>query len=176
MKWNREEAGPWMQRLLECMGKYKYVFLVLAVGIFLLILPERTQQEEMTITAAQATASNFDLNQMERELECALSQIDGAGDVTVVLTLRSSSRRILAQDTQTDQRETSMETDKSTVVISRGSGVQDAVLLQEIYPSFQGAFVVCPGGDDPVIRLKLSEAVSALTGLTLDKISICKGK
>ena len=37
------------------------------------------------------------------------------------------------------------------------------------------ALVVCPGGNDPAVKLQISEAVAALTGLGADKISICKG-
>ena len=35
--------------------------------------------------------------------------------------------------------------------------------------------VVCAGGGDPQVRLRLVEAVSALTGLGSDRISICEG-
>ena len=37
------------------------------------------------------------------------------------------------------------------------------------------ALVVCPGGGDPAVQLRLLEAVSALTGLGSDRISICEG-
>ena len=36
--------------------------------------------------------------------------------------------------------------------------------------------IVCAGGDDPTVRLQLTEAMSALTGLGADKISISQGK
>ena len=68
-----------------------------------------------------------------------------------------------------------MDSQVSTVVISRGSGSEETVALQEIAPQYQGALVVCPGGGDPAVRLQLSEAVSALTGLGADRITICKG-
>ena len=57
-----------------------------------------------------------------------------------------------------------------------GSGYQETVTIQEVYPRYQGALLVCPGGDDPSIRLQLTQAMSALTGLGADKISISKGK
>ena len=59
---------------------------------------------------------------------------------------------------------------------SRGSGSQETVTVQEIYPRYQGALLVCAGGDDPTVRLQLTEAMSALTGLGADKISISQGK
>ena len=74
------------------------------------------------------------------------------------------------QDTRTEQGES------ETVVINQGSSTQGTVTIQELYPSYQGALLVCPGGDDPTVRLKLTEATSALTGLGADKISISKGK
>ena len=49
-------------------------------------------------------------------------------------------------------------------------------MIQQLGPVYQGALVVCSGGDDPQVKLALYEAVSALTGLRTDKISICKGK
>ena len=60
--------------------------------------------------------------------------------------------------------------------IWRGSGSQETVTVQEIYPRYQGALLVCAGGDDPTVRLQLTEAMSALTGLGADKISISQGK
>ena len=64
----------------------------------------------------------------------------------------------------------------STVLVNQGSGVQEAVKVQELGPSYQGALVVAQGAEDPEVRLALSQAVSALTGLGADKITICKGK
>ena len=147
--------------------KHRLVWLVILAGLILLLLPsgkETPQPEPQTVHAG------FDLTAMEERLAQALSRIDGAGEVTVVLTVRDGPRQVLAQDSREDQGET------ETVVISRGSSSQETVTVQELYPSYQGALLVCPGGDDPAVRLKLTEATSALTGLGADKISISKGK
>ena len=147
--------------------KHRLVWLVILAGLILLLLPsgkETPQPEPQTVQAG------FDLTAMEERLAQALSRIDGAGEVTVVLTVRDGPRQVLAQDSREDQGET------ETVVISRGSSTQETVTVQELYPSYQGALLVCPGGDDPSVRLKLTEATSALTGLGADKISISKGK
>lgn len=92
--------------------------------------------------------------------------------MTVVLTVKSGARQILAQDSNQSAEESAT----STVVVSTGSGTENAVVVQQIYPQYQGALVVCPGGGDPAVCLKLMDAVSALTGLGADKISICKSK
>ena len=114
--------------------------------------------------------------ELERKLEQALAQIDGVGEVRVVLTLQSGPRRILAQDSQSTVDEGRTEAEVTDVVISAGSGVEGTVTLQQLSPQFQGALVVCSGGGEPTVQLRLVEAVSALTGLGADKISVCKGK
>ncbi|MBR5533462.1 MAG: stage III sporulation protein AG [Ruminiclostridium sp.] len=149
------------------MERHRLVWLVILAGLVLLLLPAGEKPLE---PEPQTVEAGFDLTAMEDRLSRALSKIDGAGEVTVVLTVREGSRQVLAQDSREDQGET------ETVVISRGSSTQETVTVQELYPSYQGAFLVCPGGDDPTVRLKLTEATSALTGLGADKISISKGK
>ena len=62
------------------------------------------------------------------------------------------------------------------MVLSGGSGREEPVALQQLAPQFQGAVVVCPGGEDPAVQLRLVEAVADLTGLGTDRITICKGR
>lgn len=165
----------WGQKLRSALGKCKYVLLVGLVGVVLLLLPTGEKAGQTT----PATASETDLFQvetMERRLETALSRVEGAGEVTVVLTLKDGPRQVLAQDGSASEGESQTTRETSTVMASKGSGTQEPVALQELGPSYRGALVVAPGAGDPQVRLALSEAVSALTGLGADKISICKGK
>lgn len=170
---SKEGNLPKLARVLE---KYKYVLLVVLVGAALLLWPVEKGGTKTAAPAQQSVESAFDLAGMERKLSAALSEVEGAGNVSVVLTVRSTSRQVVAQDDKTTLKEGSSERTAETVVVSKGSGGQEPVLLEQIYPEYQGALVVCTGGEDAGVRLKLVEAVSALTGLGADKISICRGK
>lgn len=163
--WKKWSAHIW---------QYKYVLVVILAGLVLLLLPRSGGEEDAKGVKADVTpeGTEFDLRAMEERLEEVLSEIKGAGKVRVVLSVKGGSRQVIAQDAKRSDREDS----NSAVVVSKGSGVEDTVLLQEIYPQYQGALVVCSGGDDPAVRLKLIEAVAAITGLGTDKISICKSK
>lgn len=173
----REDVGRLQKRLSGRSGlssrlkKYKWVGLVLLVGLLLLAWP--AGKENQAETAAE-TPQTFDLAATEARLSEALSQIRGAGEVTVVLTLAGGPRQVLAQDV--DQATERGQERRETVVVSRGSGGQEAVAVQEVSPEYQGALLVCPGGGDPTVRLQLTQAVAALTGLGADKISISEGK
>ena len=158
------------QKWREALGRYQYVLLVIAVGAVLLLLPaggRDSPKEE-----AQAEESAFDLEAFERKLEKALSQVEGAGETRVVLTLEGGSRQVLARN---QDREGDGGASNTVVTVGKGSGAQEAVPIQTVAPEFRGALVVCPGGGNAATRLKLIEAVSAVTGLGSDRISVCAG-
>ena len=153
----------------KLLGRYQYVLLVLAVGVLLLLLP-MGGGEEKPAAAAEPLTECFSLEEFEEKLARTISQIRGAGEAQVVLSLKSGSRQVLAQDTQ---RGADGDSSSATVTLGRSSGSQEVVPLQTLAPQFQGALVVCPGGEDPEVCLQIIQAVSALTGLGSDRISVC---
>lgn len=167
MNWKWPEP---LQKWKGALGKYQSVLLVIAVGALLLLLPSGSGScPEPEETEEQDT---FYLEEFEDRLEDTLSQIQGAGRTQVVLTLDSGSRKVLAQDVEQEPEGGSSST---VVTLGKGSGGQEVVSLQTVAPKFRGALVVCPGGGDPQTRLRLTEAVCALTGLSSNRISICAG-
>lgn len=171
----------WKKRLDGLFRQYKYVLLVILVGAVLLLLPPLWEKDgagegeaEEQIQQEEGGADSVD--GLERRLEESLSQIQGVGEADVILTVKSGPQKVLAQDSETSVSERGTEASVSAVILSRGSGEEDTVVVQQLSPQYQGALVICSGGDDPEVRLRLVEAVSALTGLGADKISVCKGK
>ena len=53
---------------------------------------------------------------------------------------------------------------------------QSGLISQVLAPVYQGAVVVCQGGDQPGIRLQVVEAVCDATGLSADKVTVLKMK
>lgn len=156
-------------------NRYKYVFLLIGIGVLLLLIPTSTSKSSDSADASNVE-EDFSVEALEEQLKDILSQIEGAGQVSVMLTVESGMKRIFAQDGRLEQESGSLQRESETVVVSSGTGTQETVLVQQIYPQFQGALVVAQGGGDPSVRLNLTEAVAALTGLGADKISVCKGK
>lgn len=162
-------------KLQNQLGKYKYVAIILCLGVVLMLWPTRsqesTQNQAETQSARQTDLQNFDLEELERRMETALSEINGVGEATVVLTLRSGGEDVLAQDTSEGST-----SDRETVIVSTGSGTEEAVSVKTIYPEFQGALVICDGAGNAGVKLEVLQAVSAITGLSSDQISICQRK
>lgn len=164
-KWPRTALG-WK----EALSKYIYVVLVIVAGGVLLLMPGGERDSPQAESPAREEA--FDLEAFEEKLERALSQVEGAGETKVVLTLDGGSRQVLARNQDQERDGGSSNT---VVTVGKGSGQQEVVPLQTVAPQFRGALVVCPGGEDPQVRLKLIGAVAALTGLGSDRISVCAG-
>ena len=168
-QWKKPEA----EQLWKLLEKYKYVLIVLAAGLVLLLWPTG-EGEKPAEGAAPGAQEEFDLAALEEKLSQTLSQVEGAGKVTVALTVKSGMEQVPVTDRSTSVTERENSLEEKTVVINTGSG-QEAVVRVRRYPQFQGAVVVCQGGDQAEVRLLLTQAVSALTGLGADRITICKG-
>ena len=160
------------ERWKGALKRYQYVLLVMAAGVLLMMLPMGPSGGSEEAQGPPEGEGPFDLELFEEKLSQVLSDIQGAGKTRVVLTLKSGSRQVLAQDTQSRGEG---ERSVSTVTLGRGSGSQEVVPLQTVAPQFRGALVVCAGGDDPGVRLQVIRAVSALTGLGSDCITVCQG-
>ena len=157
-------------RWSELWKKYKFVLLVVLVGVILMLLPVSSKTKETAAGDSQTPQEAFDLEAVEQRMEEVLGKIDGVGKLRLMLTLQSGTRLTLAEDTQRDQERTQQE----TVTLNRGSGNQEIVVTNRYYPVYQGAVVVCQGAGSSAVRLAVTETVQALTGLPSDRIMVAK--
>lgn len=169
-----------IQKLSAFLKKNKFVILVLCLGLVLLLIPSGNKTSEKESPKAETASMDEDdyAAKMEVKLEEILSRINGAGKVDVMLTLQRSSYTFYQTDIQSDQsvKEGSTENreDKKTVILSEGSAYDTLAVSTVEYPLFQGALIVSSGADSPAVKLDLILAVSALTGLSSDHITVVK--
>ena len=166
---------PKSEKLVALLGQYKFVLIAIAAGIMLLAWPsDRDKASAAEASGLAGTEEDFSVDALEERLGKALSKVDGAGEVLVILTVQTGMERVLATNRSVEQTSDSRNMGEDIVVIS-GKGGEEALLIRQNYPTFQGALLICSGGEDPSVRLQLTEAVSALTGLGADRIAICSG-
>ena len=146
-----------------------WILLVLGAGL-LLLLPRRSTTE----VSPRENSFDFSLEAEERRIEAALSRIEGAGKVTVVLTMEASEEREYARNTDSDlQSEADRDRSEERSEIAR---VGDGALTVKIaYPRYRGALIVTEGSGS-ALKLAVTQAVSALTGLSTDRITVVTGR
>ena len=171
------------KKLWEILKKNKYVIAVVIVGAVLIMWPSVGDTNTPNESAVAGTPP-FSLQEQESKMEDALAKIDGAGSVSVVLTLKKGIEQVIAVDEKSsvsesrdgDSLEYREENNVTAVIVSTGTSTDGTVTLKYIYPEYQGALVVAEGAGSPEVKLRLTEAVAALTGLSTDKITVTKMK
>jgi stage III sporulation protein AG len=170
------------KNLFAIVRKNAPVLLVVLLGILLLLLPKSssTAQKDSDLYT-QDNNSIFSVQMQEQRLAAILSKIEGAGEVSVLLSVDSTGETIYAENSQTESAaDADGTTEQSSVTeyvtIRTGSSTEMPVEIETVYPDYIGAIVAAQGADNATVQLALTEAVSATTGLGADKIIIVKMK
>lgn len=156
----------WSERSRKWLGKYKYLVLVLLVGVGLMLIPSQNETDVSQVTAEEAYVET---DSVSAELEDILSNIKGAGKVRVMLTVKMGEQTIYQTDTPATDRQ-------DTVIITGDDRSQSGLIQQVISPVYRGAIVLCQGADSASVCLAIKEAVSKVTGLDTSQISVLKMK
>ena len=161
-------------KALDALKRYKYVALTAVLGIVLLLLPGGNEKKQEG--GAPDAAEDFDRTALQEEMEEILSSLDGVGHLKLMLTVDGGSAYELARDeAQTQKRggeDTGERTQKSETVVLGSGASAEVVVTRSRFPAFIGALVVCEGGDRAEVRLRVTQAVAALTGLSTEKITV----
>lgn len=160
------DIGSIKGKITRGIGKYKYLILILLLGVGLMLIPSGGQEkEEITQLPQQAV----DEESIKEDLEKILSNIQGAGRVQVMLTLQTGTQTVYQTDTPATDRE-------DTVIITDGDRTQSGLVQKVIQPTYRGAIILCQGADSASVCLAIKEAVSKVTGLDSSQISVLKMK
>lgn len=167
-----------LKRLFKFFEKYKYITVVIVLGFILLILPQNDKNTE----GQRGEKSEFDLHSFEKRVESSLSECSGVGRCRVVLSIDSGISSVYEKEARKSMRENESgvvienDSDVKPSILSEGSGRESPLLIKEVYPKFRGAVVICDGANKKEVEVMVIESVSALTGLSSDKISVVKMK
>ena len=164
------EATAPKQRINALFGKYKYPILVALVGLGLMLLPSEQEPTEPTEPPRVVESS------LEEKLDALLGRIEGAGQVSVLLTEKEGSQTLYQTDSQTDADESGSRRTDDTVLIEDENRTESGLVRQTLGPVYRGAVILCQGADDPTVKLAVVEAVRCVTGLGADQISVQKMK
>ena len=113
---------------------------------------------------------------IQGQLEDILCQIEGAGRVSVMLSIAQGERMIYQTDNTHSKSEDSADTRTQTIVVSDSQRNENGLVQQKYPPIYQGAIILAQGANLPSVKLAIVEAVCDITGLGSDKISVLKMK
>lgn len=183
--------SKWMIWWNEKKGKKEQWIVLFIIGLLLVVIAMPSENIASRKKQSDQTAEPDDpgiwsginnVGELEQKLEQILGQADGVGKVSVMITLATSTERIVEKETQ-NQSAVSRENDTTvtetkdtseTVVYSDENGISTPYVKQEICPRIQGVLVVAEGGDNAVVVQHITEVVQALFDVDTHKIRVMK--
>lgn len=167
------EWKSWVSQITEFLKKYRYAALVLLLGVVLMLIPAGGEETEQ---AAPQEIQVQPVQTMQEQLEDILSQIQGAGKVRVLLSY-ASGEEILYQTNDDIVTGTDSSTIRQDTVTVTDADRNETGLVKQVIPAaYLGAIILCQGADSASVRLAIADAVSKITGLGTNQISILKMK
>lgn len=161
------------KKLKSIWDKYRYVLLVVFLGLGLMMLPERSTVSETPHTEPTEAAVAAPL---EKRLEQILGRIDGAGEVVVLLTEHTGSETSFQTNVSSDSQSENIRESADTVIVEDASRQEHGLVRRVDPPIYRGAIIACQGASSAQVRLEIVEAVQCVTGLRSDQISVVKMK
>ncbi len=144
-----EESKEKIKKLFDNDKVRRIVIIAGVVGMLLILLSNyidfgkssgKSEEEEFSVTTYST--------EIENDLQSVISQIEGAGETKVLLTMENSVEYVFLEDSTTKTK--------------------------EIEPLIRGVLVVCEGGDEPVVVERITEAVTKALDISTAKVCITK--
>lgn len=143
------------------------IVLVIIVAVFAVVcLKSEKGGTEQTVDAVGLYVSG-----LESRLEKTLSEIDGAGKVSVVITVSSGMETVLAVKKTETEKNGIIEREETPILVNGKT-----VTVTEKYPEITGVLIVCEGADNIITLSKIQNAVTSVLGVKLNKVEILARK
>lgn len=177
-----------------------YLVIALLFGVLLLVIAMPVQDKttgktdsypsDGTGNAGESQAAAVEEPAYERQLEVRLEnflrQVDGVGQVQVLIRLKDAGEQVVEKDVPTRStsqtnaqegtQETESTTEEATVFEETKDGRQIHYVVREYAPGISGVVVAAAGADDPRVEQDILEAVQALLQIEVHKIKVLKLK
>lgn len=190
-----DDGGINNKRKIENLVFFIVLLIVTIVAINLIWNGNKNETNEQTNNTSKqlATTSNQALNNqiqgmnesdLETKLEEILSQIQGVGEVKVLLNYSESSE-VVAMYNETSKTSNTEETDTSggtrkiqetdtqkDIIYQEDNGEKTPITQKIVQPKIEGAIITAKGANQANVKANIIQAVEAVTGLATHKIQV----
>lgn len=175
---------------LKMNDKTLKIFVIVGIiGIALIFISsffsgdKKTKQTKETKLSEEILTNEEYEEKLEKEVSELVNNIEGVGEARVMVTLLSGVEYVYVteENIDTDKTNTAEQTvaqrqslEQKTILIDDDNGRKKALLKTTLEPTVKGAVIVCEGGDDIIVKQRVTEAVT--TALNISSTRICVTK
>lgn len=214
---NNQGPLTWLKKLLKLdekgekkPGKYQYMILVLCIGAAFMFVGNIVFKNDTNPASVPAATSGkaesedvaaFGLNKgsgnkaiaeyeekYENQLRKALQEMLGVNDVTVVVNIDSTDKKVLEKNRVTKSQTTDevdrdggqrkvvdSSTDEQLVIIREGEK-EVPIVVETKKPEIRGVLVVAKGADNIEVKKWIREAVTRVLGVPSHRVAVMPKK
>lgn len=167
-----------VQKILEKIKRDKRIAAIVSIGLVGIILltlselmPHKSDAKQNEKAENVTDIRDSYEENIEKRLTSIVSSIDGAGRTEVMVTLASGDENVYA----VKEKSSDGSKEREYIVIDSDKN-ESGLLLKVIEPEIRGVAIVCEGADSAKIRQEIISSVSAVLGISTNRISIAKIK
>lgn len=167
-----------VEKILEKIKHDKKIAAIVCVGLAGIILltlsetmPTKSDTNEKNSKEPVTDIRDSYEEDIEKRLTSIVSEINGAGRTEVMVTLASSDENVYA----VKEKSSDGSKEREYIVIDSDNN-ESGLLLKVIEPEIRGVAIVCEGADSANVRQEIVLTVSAVLGISTNRISIAKIK
>ena len=172
--------------IFEKLKKIKHIEIIVIVifcaVLFLIYSSTFSSEKTENVTSTTLTTEEY-ATYLENKLSNVLGHIQGAGNVSVMITLSCGIEYVYATNTEevtTTSTASGTTTTKTTktedLIMVSVSGKSSPIVLRENLPKVSGVIIVASGAKNITVRLELQKAVEALLDVNVEDIEILIGE
>ena len=190
-----DDGGINNKRKIENLVFFIVLLIITVVAINLIWNGNKNETNEQTNNTSKqlATTNNqaqtnqiqgMNESDLETKLEEILSQIQGVGEVKVLLNYSESSE-VVAMYNETSKTSNTEETDTSggtrkiqetdtqkDIIYQEDNGEKTPITQKIVQPKIEGAIITAKGANQANVKANIIQAVEAVTGLATHKIQV----
>ena len=130
-----------------------YAALILGAVVVAIVL----MGNSFTKNAEQNSSSQSYIDEMEHKLVSVIQKIDGVGNVEVAISHDATTESVYAYETGTNN-----------ILYVKG----EPVVIKTLPPKIIGVVVVAEGAENPIVRMKINEAVVTLLDVDVARVQV----
>ena len=173
---------PFLQKLKNIKHVEVIIIAIFFVVLAVIFFSNKTTSKTSSIESESLTVEQYQ-EQLEFKLENVLSKIEGAGSVSVMITLNggisyeyaTESEEVTTSSSVTNGTNTKTTVTEKVVIVSV-NGKSTPLVVREIYPDVSGVVVVSSGASNVAVKLNILSAVQTLLGVPDGNIEILIGE
>ena len=168
-------SGKFFQKLKGVKHIELVIALVLGAVILLIYMSSLSGGTSQQTSTQSITSISEYSNFLENKLSNVLSQIEGAGNVSAMITFESGTEYIYATNEEI-KTNTNSNSNSTTTTSTSTSTPNEDLLVKEVLPKISGVIVVASGAKDTRVKLEIVKAVQAVLEVPISKIEVLVGK